>query len=325
MLLAPLALAAAVAAAPPVPKVTAPEPGVRAELDALQATLEAAVGPVSHPAGFGAGRGGRAYLLRGFGAVVVLAPRALPRGPRGPQAQEARVRAELARSLEERIAATKDATERRRLEVALRRVRESPTGERRVIVRLPPPPHAPHGPQPFDVEVMVEEAEAFRRAAEEAMERAERDVRFQLRVPEPLPTPPAPPVPVVAPEPPGMPPPPRPPQPPEFAAPFPGFPPPGPFFWVVDDGEGDSAAPQAVVADVRRAIARGLRAHRGRLDHLAHDEVVAVAVDFLPRMADRGAAPRTVVARAKKSDLDAARAGRLDEAGLLARIEFDEY
>jgi len=323
MLLSALALAAAVAAAPPVPKPAGAEPEVRAELESLQASLEAAVAPVSRPAGLIVGRGGRSYLLKGFGAVVVLAPRALPREPRRPQAQEARMRAELARSLEERIAATGDAAERRRLEIALRRVRETPGGERRVIVRVPPPPHAPHAPRPFDVEVMVEEAEAFRRAAEEAMERAERDVMFQLRVPEPLPMPPPPPMPLATPPAPPVPAV-APPAPPEFAAPFPAFPPAGPFFWV-EDREGEGGAPQAVVAEVRRAIARGLRAHRGRLDHLAADEVVAVAVDFMPRMADRGASPRTVVARAKKRDLDAARAGRLDEAALLARIEFDEY
>jgi len=320
--LVPFALAAAVAVAP-APKATARAPEVRAELDALQAALEAAVAPVSRPAGLMVGRGGRAYHLKGFGTVVVLAPRALPREPRGPQAQEARVRAELARSLEERLAATEDAAERRRLEIALRRVRQDAGADRRIVVRVPPP-HGPH-PPPFDVEVMVEEAEAFRRAAEEAMERAERDVRFQLRVPEPIPAPPVPPVPVVAPAP-EVAPPPRPPLPPGVEAPGHGpdlpFPPPGAFFWF---DEGEPAAAQTVVADVRRAIARGLRAHRGRLDHLGPDEAVAVAVDFMPRIADRGAPPRTVVARVKKRDLAAAREGRLDDAGLLARMEFDEY
>ena len=322
MSLLALALAAAVAAAPPPPP-PARETEVRAELDALQAALEAAVARVSRPAGLMIGRGGHAYHLKGFGAVVALAPRALPGSPRGPLAHEARVRAELARNLEERIAATRDAAERRRLEIALRRVRQDPGAERRVrVVRVPPPPHAPHPPR-VDIEVMVEEAEAFRRAAEEAMARAERDVRFQLRVPEPVPPPPAP-LPAVAPPsseapPPRAPAPPAPPHGADIAFPFPGG-----FFWF-DDGESEGAAPQAVVADVRRAIARGLRAHRGRLDHLGADEVVAVAVDFVPRIADRGASTRTVVARARKRDLAAAREGRLDEAGLLARMEFDEY
>ena len=325
--LVPLVLAA-VAAAGPAPKAPSPDPRrdvgmtVRVELDALQAALEAAVAPVSRPAGLVVGRGGRAYHLKGFGAMVVLAPRALPRGPRGPNAHEARVRAEVARSLEERLAATGNDAERRRLELALRRVREEPGAERRVrVVRVPPPAHAPLPPPPFDVEVMVEEAEAFRRAAEEAMERAERDVRFQLRVPAPIPVPPpAPPAPVVVPPPALAPEPAEPPH----AVPGAPFPHPGAFLWF-DDGEGEMGAPPAAMAEVRRAIARGLRAHRGRLDHLAADEVVAVAVDFMPRIADRGAAPKTVVARAKKRDLAAARDGRLDEDGLLARMEFDEY
>ena len=54
------------------------------------------------------------------------------------------------------------------------------------------------------------------------------------------------------------------------------------------------------------------------------DDVVVVAVDFVPRMAD-GARTRTVVARARKRDLAEHRAGRLSPEALHARVAFDEY
>jgi hypothetical protein len=94
-------------------------------------------------------------------------------------------------------------------------------------------------------------------------------------------------------------------------------------FLFAEEG-GDEVAPERVLADVRSAIARGLLAHRGTLRHLGPAEMVAVAVDFVPRMADRAAA-RTVVARAQKRDLVEARAGRLTAAELEKRIAFDEY
>ena len=307
--LAILAFAAAAAAAAPPPAA------IRAELESLQATLEGAVAPVSRPAGFFAARGGRAYHLKGFGSVVVLAPRALPHPPRATRPEEARARAELAQSLAERIAETGDAAERRRLERALERVRaEEAAPDRRVrIVRLPRPPAPP--------DRMVEEAEAFRRAAEEAMEQAERDIMVQLRVPEPPPPPPVPDA-VVAPVPARPPAPPHPPM-PEFDWPVVAPMPPGGFF-VFDDG-GEGKTPSAVIADVRRAIAKGLRSHRGPLAHLVSGETLAVAVDFLPWMGDRTARATTVVAHVTARDLAAARGGRLTEAELLARMQFEEY
>jgi hypothetical protein len=104
-------------------------------------------------------------------------------------------------------------------------------------------------------------------------------------------------------------------------APFPG----GGFFFFEDGGERERKAPEAVVAEVRRAIAKGLRAHRGPVAHLAAGETLAVAVDFMPWMGDRSARPRTMVARVGFRDLAAARAGRLGEDELLARMEFEEY
>jgi hypothetical protein len=83
-------------------------------------------------------------------------------------------------------------------------------------------------------------------------------------------------------------------------------------------------SPDALLSDVRDAIIAGLAAHSGTLDHLGDDDTVVVAVDFLPRMPDRSPV-RTMVARAKKKDVAAARGGRLAIADLRARVVFDEY
>lgn len=312
MITLPAVLIALASAAPPPPPAPARgETAVRAELDGLQRAVESAVAGVSRPAGLLVGATARAYHVKGFGAMVVLAPRLLPRAPRAAGAMESRVRADLARTLEDRHRAATDPAERRRLRRAIEALRAEPgEGRRRTLARRPPHPPLPPVP-PGEVRVLLEDAEAFRREAEAAMERAERDVLVRLRVPAP-PEAPAPPDVPVTPEPPAAP-----------APPFAFALPPGMPFVFVDE-RADAVAPERVLADVRGAIARGLAAHRGRLAHLAADEVVAVAIDFVPAMADRATA-RTVVARAKKGDLLAARAGRLTAAELEQRIAFDEY
>lgn len=287
------ALSAAASAAPPE------APSRRAELDALQSTVEAAVMKVSRPSGLMFGRQSRAYHLQGYGAFVVLAPRALPRGPRVAGA-EARAFADLVRRLEESVGEVRDPAERRRLQEMVAALRAGgPPAPPMIVARRTHPPR--------DAASMQETAEAFRREAERAMERAERDVRVRLRLPEdgrePLPS-----EPVIAPVPPA---PPMPPAPPGWSFAF-------------DEPLVDEIAPERVVADVRGAIVAGLGAYRGALTVLGPDEFVVVAVDFVPRMADH-ARPRTVVARVRKRDLAEHRAGRLTAEALHARIAFDEY
>jgi hypothetical protein len=276
------------------PGLAAPAPPAvpRAELESIQAAVEAAVARVSRPAGLMFGRPSRAYHLKGYGAVVVLAPRALPRVRRhAADGPEARALADLA-------------------------------------ARHARPPRPPRVPRHRDFESLQEEAEAFRREAERAMEKAERDVLVRLNgsLPEP-PEPPvviAPPAPVapVAPAAPTLPTPVAPPAPtlptPPAAPALPGWP-----FWF---GEADTEdiPPDRILSDVRRAIVAGLGAHRGGLGLLGPDEFVVVAVDFVPRLADR-ARSRTVVARARTRDLLDHRAGRLSADGLSARVFFDEY
>ena len=336
---------AAPAAAPRIP---------RAELEGLQASVEEAVTRVSRPAGLMFGRASRAYHLRGYGAVVVLAPRALPRALGVAGGPEGRAYADLLSRLERSIEDVSDPEERRRLEDTLVALRNGPTGRRRLI----PPPRPRLAAPRRDIQSLQEEAEAFRREAERAMEKAERDVLVRLRVtddgrpfifmtppdtPEPpappdaphpgeaatsaLPTlaseePPAPPLPRVPPVAP-VPPVPRvalrPPPPPAVAF---GSPPGWPFWF--GEVEAEDAPPARVLADVRRAITAGLGAYRGGFAMLGPDEFVVVAVDFVPRLAD-SAGSRTVVARARKRDLVDHRAGRLSAAALHARVEFDEY
>jgi hypothetical protein len=301
--------------------------GSRAELDALQAAIDAAVTRVSRPSGLMFGRTSRAYHLPGYGAFVVLAPRALPREPR-PRGAESRAFDDMLRHLEETIAGVRDPEERRRLQETVAAMRAGlPPGPPRMMMRARPHLAGP----PADPAAMQESAEAFRREAELAMERAERDVLVRLRR-SGVPAPPPPPVPAVLPMPPAAPPVvlPTPPAPPRVArsaapvlAPAPPLPPPG-WTFEFDAGPGDAMAPDRLVSDVRRAIVAGLGAYRGALDTLGPDDVVVVAVDFVPRMAD-GARTRTVVARARKRDLAEHRAGRLSPEALHARVAFDEY
>jgi hypothetical protein len=327
---------AAPPAAPPIP---------RAELESLQASVEAAVTSVSRPAGLMFGRPSRAYHLKGYGAIVVLAPRALPRVRRHDTGgAEARAFADLLGRLQQSIATVNDPEERRHLEETLAALRIGLPPGRPLVMRAPRPRLAA---PPADMESLQQEAEAFRREAERAMEKAEREVLLRLSVPEdghpfallsppdvpeapeppeaPQPAeapaaPPAPPTPVVPATRPAPVVPPVLPAPPAPAAPvaLPGWP-----FWF-GDVDAEDAPPDRVLADVRRAIVAGLGAYRGGLALLGPDEFVVVAVDFVPRMADR-ARSRTVVARARKRDLVAHRAGRLSADALDAKIEFDEY
>ena len=322
----------------------------RAELEQLQASVEAAVTRVSRPTGLMFGRPSRAYHLKGYGAVVVLAPRALPRVRRrvadGP---EARAFADVLSRLERSIEEVTDPEARRRLEETLMALRNPPSPDRLLARRAPRPVVAA---PPRDIQSLQEEAEAFRREAERAMEKAEREVIVRLRLPEDrrsfvflsppdvpeAPDPPEGPHPVAEPEaalavrapeapraPADPPMPPVPPIPRAAALPPPPVPAglPGWPFWF-GDADAEDAPPDRVLDDVRRAIVGGLGAYRGGLDLLGPDEFVVVAVDFVPRMADRASA-RTVVARARKRDLVDHRAGRLSAAALQARVDFEEY
>ena len=307
--------AASAATAAPAPRVS------RAELDDIRLALEKAVSAVSRPAGVMSGGGGHAYHLKGYGAVVVLAPRALPRVRRfagGPDGFD-----DVLRDVERSIAEIRDPAERRRLRETVAALRNGSLAG----MPMPISPPRPRLAMPrHEIEALQEEAEAFRREATRAMEKAERDIIVRLRLPEDaLPAlPPPPPVPRVA----VVPPTPRvapvPPMPPAAAVPrtpvVPRTPPARPAPPIV----ASPPAAETMVADVRRAIVAGLSGYRGDLATVGPEEFVVVALDFLPGFADRSGA-QTIVARARKRDLAAHRAGRLSSDAFRARVEFDQY
>lgn len=304
---------ATASAAPAAPRVS------RAELDGIRGALEAAVSSVSRPAGLVMGRQSRAYHLKGYGAVIVLAPRALPRVRRLEHRRRTADFDEAMRDVEHSIAEVRDPAARARLRETLSALRHGSP-----VMMLPPRAPRPRidRPAPPEIEFLQEEAEAFRREAERMMEKAERDIIVRLRLsddalpalppPAPRPPPPAPAAPRIAPL-------------PETRAvpPLPAAPP-APLTPPVAPAPPAPPSTEAILADVRRAIVSGLAGYRGELARLGPEEYVVVAIDFVPGPAD-GSAPQTVVARARKRDLADHRAGRLSASAFGARVEFDQY
>lgn len=99
--------------------------------------------------------------------------------------------------------------------------------------------------------------------------------------------------------------------------------------WVLWNDPLDDATPdpRGVIQGVGAAVTAVLEQHGARLQVLAPQEVVAVAVDFIP--ATRIGAPsrtaRTLVVRAKKADIDQRAAGQITSAEFRKRVEIVEY
>jgi len=343
------ALALAVLLAGPSLPAQTPDPSppaspARAELEDLRTALETAIG---RPSRMGLAPGARAagwvYRLKGYGAVIVLAPRALParrfvvHGNR-PGAPPARPLAgapgsrvvitvpegtfdvgidlgDLEREMEVQMAA--QAAALRDMESAQREWTRARVEEMRQHLRL-----------------VEDQAEAFRLEAERARRKAEREVRTRLTPPPTPAAPPAavaPPVPVApsvpaVPEAPivevEVPPPPEPPD----------APPPWRFWFDVTD---ESAAPDrpdgmdtpdadALVTSVRERLVAGLDAYRRPLASLRPDEFVTVAVDLVPDLFLRARPTRTLLVRVRAGDLQERRAGRLSAPEFRKRVEFEE-
>lgn len=169
------------------------------------------------------------------------------------------------------------------------------------------------------------EVERMSRQAEEAMlqlTRALREGRQEVRIPvgpvvvERVPEVDSAPEPPEAPE-----------APPPAAAPLPPW-----RYWFEAEqaGEPKAAASAArLVAEVRSAIAEVIDSEAAQLRALRADEVIVVAVDFVPRAALAGLRdvprPRSLVLKVRKRDVDARRLGRLTAAELRERIETVEY
>jgi hypothetical protein len=352
------AVVALLAAGPPLPAQTS-EPGpraspARAELEDLRTALETAIG---RPGRMGLAAGGRAagrvYRLKGYGAVIVLAPRTLPAGrfvvhgnrpgppaarvPEGSPAPRVVITVpegtfdvgmidlgDLERQMEEQMAA--QAAELRDMESAQREWTRARVGEMRQHLRL-----------------VEEQAEAFRLEAERARRKAEREVRTHLTPP------PAPPAPSAAAVPPAPPAPPAPVAPPVPVAPVsdtpfveievpappepPDAPPPPWRFWLdVTDGpeapdrpEGmDAPDADALLTSVRERLVSGLDSYRRPLASLRPDEFVTVAVDLVPDLLLRSRPPRTLIVRVRAGDLQERRSGRLSAPEFRKRVEFEE-
>jgi hypothetical protein len=333
-------------AGPSLPAQT-PDPSplaspARAELEDLRTALETAIGPPSRM-GFvpGARAAGRVYRLKGYGAVIVLAPRALParrfvmRGNR-PGAAAARPPAgapgsrvvitvpegtfdvgidlgDLEREMEVQMAA--QAAALRDMESAQREWTRARVEEMRQHLRL-----------------VEDQAEAFRLEAERARRKAEREVRTRLTPPPTPGAPPAalaPPVPVAPPAVPEapiveveVPPPPEPPD----------APPPWRFWFDVTDQSDAPDGPDgmdmpdadALVTSVRERLVAGLDAYRRPLASLRPDEFVTVAVDLVPDLFLRSRPTRTLLVRVRAGDLQERRAGRLSGPEFRKRVEFEE-
>jgi hypothetical protein len=302
---------AAPAARPAVPSPPAPpRPPARPRasrdgIEALEDRLDDAADRVSAPQllpALGRASGARGYRLPGYGVVVVLAPRLVP----GADVLKVvrphhRVRAELRRPGDVVIVEAPEAID---------------AIERQVVL-------------------LQHESEQARRAAEETQERIVETVRWRLLSPEEVgpthvsvevaPASPAAAAPPDAPEPPAaVPAPPPPPAPAE--APLAPLPPPWKY-WFNVEGPHETRTPDALVADVRRALVDALATHPGRLAGLGPEESVTVAVDF--ETADtlvRISRPvRTLVVRARVRDMEARAAGAIAPDEMRRRLEVVEY
>jgi hypothetical protein len=81
------------------------------------------------------------------------------------------------------------------------------------------------------------------------------------------------------------------------------------------------------VSDVREAVTATLETYGPNLRTLGNDELVTVAVDFVPRglFTTNARAARTLVVRVRKRVLDERAAGRLSSDDFKRRIEVNEY
>ena len=354
MIQRPLFALVSLALAAPLSAQTAP---VREDLDALSAALEAAVGRVSRPtrAVTATRVGPRGYRLPGYGAMVVLAPRPLPSSPPSRAAAEreaAQALASAALQIEQSLRRVQSPEMRRQLEQNLKTLRESEAALRRKetspreAAAAPAPAAAPATPvadsappsasdlaamqaelarqadawqranssrgemdlamqEELDrqLRAMHEQAEVFRLGAERALLDAQRRMRGQQ--------PGAPATHDVG----GMP---EPPEPPSW---------PSLFDFDDEDPADEGADPETVFAGVRGAIITVLEAQGPRLQQLGPEEIVTVAVDFVPssRMSFRPRAQKTLLVRVSKKNIEARRAGRLSAEEFRKRVEALEY
>ena len=341
--LAALGLAAALATSA---GAQAPDP--RGELEVMARALELAVSKVSRPVGWTFvpdGEAALSYHVAGFGAIFVIAPRALsgrtaslaPQGgsviPRVmrvveqtlQQAESAETKQRLQRILEglrrqqEELAIRAAAQERQsatlqRLteERLARRAREAAQG---LAVdgrqRVKDAAAAEQALQSFEAEAAAfqRQAEAAQQAAERALADVAREMRARLGGAEPGAAAPAMPETLAGP------------------AEAPLVPAPPWRFWGEQEPPREERPATKVVGEVREAVTRVLETHAGALRILGPQDVVLVTVDFVPQggLRLRARPERTLVVRVRKKELEERAAGSLGPEGLRSRIEYLEY
>lgn len=276
----------------------------RDDLERFEWALDRAVRKVSRPSAapiLGGAETCRGYHLRGYGALFVLAPRALPVRHRSALHS----RPELAGAMPPPPPALRARLEK--LETEPRKAREEGRGAsaREELEALE-----------SQVTALQREAEKAREEAELAIEQTTRElhrrlVSSTLGTPEPLsPAPPPARAPGETVAPGQLPPPPLPPW----------------RFWFEGEEPEEAGTPEGVIGEVRSAVTEVLEAQGSRL-RLRPEEFVAVVVDFLPRgaFASRTRPARTLVVRVRKKELDEREAGKLASEELRKRIEYSEY
>lgn len=292
----------------------ADDPGPsRADLERFEWALDRAVRKVSRPSAapiLGGAEACRGYHINGYGALFVLAPRALPVRQRSARESPPQVGTEPPPALRARL---------QRLEAQRRRVRDGGReSEREQLLALE-----------AQVAALQRAAETAREEAELAMEETTRELHRRLisptlGVPAPAVPPAAPPLSAVSGEPVSSPP--VPPVPPVQPAQIPPPPVPPWRFWFDSEEPEEPRSPERVVLDVRSAVTDVLESQGPPL-RLGPEEFVSVVVDFLPSsaFATRTRPARTLVVRVRKKELEERAAGRLATEDLRKRIEYSEY
>jgi hypothetical protein len=305
LLAAAVILAATCGPARGAEQTGAPTAVVRDEIERLETRLDRAVDRVSlpHPGALvGRADSARGYRLPGYGLVFVLTPRRLP-GADGTALVLQGEGHQRVLQVETRHRAPAERVRQDREEEEIENL------ERQVLT----------------LQARTEEA---RRAAEQEMERLVHDVRILrlspsgLEAPPPAPQAPSTPEAPAAPEAPSSAP--AAPPPPEA----PPAPPPPPWkFWFEATSPPDDRTPEALVADVRKAVIDALGAPDVKLSGLGGDEFLSVAVDFVPGdfFASAARPEHTLVVRARVRDIEARGRGAITPGELRRRVLVVEY
>jgi hypothetical protein len=322
----------------------------RQDLEVVARALDLAVSRVSRPVGWTIvpeDEAALSYHVAGFGAIFVVAPRAIPARtavlpPEGgsaisrvvrvveqtlQQAESPETRERLQKTLEglrrqqEELNARAAAQERDRAAIQrltqerlARRAREAAQGvpvDSRQRASDAAAAEAALRNLEAEAAAFQRQAEASRQAADTALAEVARELRERLGGAVPGGS--------ASPEPalagPGE-------------APLPSFVPPPPWrFWAGLEPPREDRPTAMVVGEVREAVTSVLEAKGAALRLLGPQDLVLVTVDFVPQggLRLRVRPERTLVVRVRKKELEERAAGSLDGETLRRRIEYLEY